>query len=65
MPVLILILLIGVVAYFVWRHYRTSLTRDCRWRLDRARGAWRCAACGAELPETGKGAPRICLKNPG
>ena len=59
---LFVVLLIGVVAYFVWRHYSSSLTRDCRWRLDRAAGVWRCAACGGELPEQGRSAPRICVK---
>lgn len=65
MPVLLLILLLGVLAYFVWRHRSTTLTRDCRWRLDRGAGIWRCAACGGELPETGGGAPRICVKQGG
>ncbi len=65
MPVLLLILLAGVLAYFIWRHRSTSLTRDCRWRLDRAGGVWRCAACGGELPEDHRGAPRICMKKGG
>ncbi len=60
---MLFLLLLGVPAYFIWRHRSTSLTRDCRWRLDRAGGVWRCAACGGELPESGEGAPRICCKN--
>lgn len=64
-PALLVILLIGVAAYFVWRHRSTSLTRECRWRQDRAAGLWRCAACGGELPATGEGPPRICRKRAG
>ncbi|GAA6200952.1 hypothetical protein [Aquicoccus sp. SU-CL01552] len=60
---LYLVLFVGVAGYFVWRHHFSSLSRDCRWRLDRAGGVWRCAACGGELPDGAKGAPRICLKN--
>ncbi|WP_225028464.1 hypothetical protein [Xinfangfangia pollutisoli] len=61
MPLLLLLLLIGVLAY-QWHVRRTStLTRACRWRLDRgvAPDYWRCAACGAEQrgPE-----PRDCLR---
>jgi len=62
-PVFFLFLIAGVAAYFTWRHHFTSLSRDCRWRLDRSAGVWRCAACGGELPEGAKGAPRICLKH--
>ena len=47
MPVLLLLLLLGVLAYFVWRARTTTLTRDCRWRRVSADGHWRCAYCGA------------------
>ena len=47
MPVLLLLLLLGVVAYFIWRARTTTLTRDCRWRRVSAKGDWRCAFCGA------------------
>ena len=47
MPVLLLLLLLGVVAYFIWRARSTTLTRDCRWRRLSAAGDWRCAFCGA------------------
>lgn len=60
MPVFLLLLLIGVVAYLWWRHRTTTLTRDCRWRQDRARGIWHCAYCGAE--KAGADAPRDCLR---
>lgn len=47
MPVLILLLLLGVAAYFIWRRRTLALTRDCRWRQERSRHHWRCAFCGA------------------
>ena len=61
MPVLLLILLAGVLAYFLWRRSATSLTRDCRWRRERVRAQWRCSFCGAV--EQGEETPRIC-RNP-
>ncbi|MFC6687595.1 hypothetical protein [Jhaorihella thermophila] len=61
MPLLLLILFIGVLAYFIWRHNATTLTRNCRWREDRARGVWRCAFCGAETQS--RDAPRDCLRD--
>ena len=60
MFVILLILLVGVVIYFLWRHQPTTLTRNCRWRQDRGRGVWRCAYCGAET--VGDRAPRDCLR---
>ena len=47
MPILLLILLAGVFAYFIWRHTTSSLTRNCRWRAERSKGQWRCTFCGA------------------
>jgi hypothetical protein len=63
-PILLLILLAGVLAYLVWRWRTTTLTRACRWRLDRTGGPghWRCAACGAETDLPDGGTPRDCLK---
>lgn len=61
MPVLLLILLVGVLAYLGWRRTTTTLTRDCRWRADRAKGHWRCAFCGAETESDGP--PRHCLRD--
>ncbi len=61
MPLLILIV-VGVLAYLWWRWRYTTLTRDCRWREDRSTGTWRCAFCGATV---GHGPPRICLKDRG
>jgi hypothetical protein len=66
MPVLMLILAVGVFGYLWWQWRTTTLTRLCRWRLDRSVGPGHhvCAACGAacDLPP-GK-APRDCLRPP-
>ncbi|MEZ0466405.1 hypothetical protein [Phaeobacter sp. SYSU ZJ3003] len=59
MPILLLILLAGVFAYFIWRHTTSSLTRNCRWRAERSKGQWRCTFCGAV--QQGDAAPRQCL----
>lgn len=67
MPLLLLLLLAGVLL-FAWASRRNStLTRACRWRLDRARGAghWRCAACGAECDLPPGAEPRHCLRGGG
>ncbi|MFO1203217.1 MAG: hypothetical protein U1E58_11340 [Tabrizicola sp.] len=61
MPLLLLILAVAVYLY-LWHRWRTTtLTRNCRWRLDRsiAPDFWRCVACGA----TARGVePRDCLR---
>lgn len=60
MAVLLILLAVGVFAYLWWRHRTTTLTRDCRWRRDRAAGGWWCSYCGAR---TGGGdRPRDCLR---
>ena len=64
MPIL-LILLAAAVFVFAWISRRNStLTRTCRWRLDRSAGAnsYRCASCGAvcDLPKGTQ--PRHCLR---
>lgn len=63
MPILVLILLIAVFAYLYFAKRGSTLTPDCRWRMDRtiAPDAWRCASCGAQT--RGK-APRACLRPP-
>ncbi|MFO1203118.1 MAG: hypothetical protein U1E58_10845 [Tabrizicola sp.] len=61
MPLLLLVLAVGVYL-FLWYQWRTTtLTRDCRWRLDRsvAPDYRRCAVCGAEA--RGR-EPRDCLR---
>lgn len=66
MPILILVLLIAVFAYLWLSRRNSTLTRACRWRLDRKTGptSWRCATCGAVTdPGPGK-RPRDCLNLP-
>jgi hypothetical protein len=59
MPVLLILLLLGVLAYLYWRRKTTTLTRECRWRRT-AVGQWRCAFCGAEFASDDS--PIVCLK---
>lgn len=61
MPVLLLLLLVGVLAYLYWRRTTTSLTRHCRWRFSKAAGGWTCSACGARTE--GAAEPRECLRS--
>ena len=64
MPILLLFLLFAVLAYLWWERRNSSLTRQCRWRLDRGLGAttYRCASCGAvHDPGPGK-PPQLCLR---
>ncbi|MDG1279801.1 MAG: hypothetical protein P8O10_00690 [Pseudorhodobacter sp.] len=66
MPLLLLLLLAAVLLYMWLSRRNSTLTRDCRWRLDRRGGEahYRCAACGAEMDcAPGKG-PRDCLRKP-
>ncbi|UWQ92197.1 hypothetical protein K3727_05195 [Rhodobacteraceae bacterium M382] len=60
MPVLLLVLLLGVFAYFVWRARTTTLTRDCRWRQVSRDGAWQCSFCGSKMQ--GENMPTACQK---
>lgn len=61
MPLFLLILALGVLAYFIWRARTSSLTRDCRWRQNRTEGTWTCAFCGAK--QVGEATPRHCLRS--
>jgi hypothetical protein len=64
MPILLLLLLLCVLLYMWLSRRNSTLTRDCRWRLDRTggEGHFRCAACGAEMDvEPGK-QPRDCFR---
>jgi hypothetical protein len=61
MPVLLIFLAVSVFLYLWLSRRGSTLTRACRWRLDRgvAPDVWRCAACGA----TARGAePKDCLR---
>ena len=60
-PVLLIVLLVGVLAYLYWRHKTTTLTRACRWRFSRASGGWTCSACGAQTD--GVSEPKDCLRD--
>lgn len=62
MPVLMLLLLVGVLAYMWVARRGSTLTRMCRWREDRRAGLWRCAACGAETVVAGGRRPKDCLR---
>ncbi|WP_395540983.1 hypothetical protein [Neotabrizicola sp. sgz301269] len=59
--VFLLLLLIGVLAYQWHMRRSTTLTRACRWRMDRsvAPDYWHCAACGAQWRGD---EPRDCLR---
>ncbi len=59
MPIFLILLLLGVLAYLYWQHKTTTLTRECRWRRT-AQGAWRCVACGAEMES--EDSPVVCLR---
>ena len=66
MPLLFLLGL-GAVFLYMWiSRRRSSLTRQCLWRLDRTVGPghFRCAACGASCDLPPGQQPRQCL-NPG
>lgn len=61
MPIVMILLGMAVFAYMWISRRGSTLTRACRWRLDRsvAPDFWHCAACGATL----RGAePRDCLR---
>jgi len=62
---LLLLPLLAIAVFLaLWLMRRGStLTRQCVWRQHRAEGLWRCAACGAETPDSGK-PPRHCLRAP-
>ena len=61
MPILLLALLFGVLAYLYWKRATTTLTRNCRWRQDRAAGDWVCRYCGAR--KHAETSPKTC-ENP-
>lgn len=58
---------LALVFLGLWYYRRGStLTRACRWRLDRSQGPghFRCAACGAEIDVAEGAEPRVCLNRP-
>ncbi len=64
MPLLLLILLLSVLAYLWVTRRNSTLTRACRWRLDRTRGAniHHCVACGAVCDASPGRSPNACLR---
>ncbi|MFC3180856.1 hypothetical protein [Cypionkella sinensis] len=64
MPLLLLVLVVSVFVYAWFARRNSTLTRDCRWRLDRLTGPthYRCAACGATCDPGAAGTPRQCLR---
>jgi hypothetical protein len=64
MPVLLLILVVSVFAYAWVARRGSTLTKACRWRLDRALGpdSYRCAACGAQWNGVAGKTPNHCLR---
>ncbi|MFD3190932.1 hypothetical protein ACFMPD_11735 [Sedimentitalea sp. HM32M-2] len=63
MPVLLLVLLLGVLAYLYWKHRTSTLSRNCRWRADRTEGgdAYRCVSCGGRTRTEDGRPPRYCI----
>jgi len=61
MPLLLLLLGASVFLYLWITRRNSTLTRNCRWRLDRsvAPDHWHCVACGATA---GGAEPKDCLR---
>jgi len=64
MPLLLLLLLVGVLLYMWLSRRNSTLTRDCRWRLDRSAGTdhYACSACGKVMDCAPGKTPRDCLR---
>lgn len=64
MLVLLPLLLVAVLISMWLIRRNSTLTRDCRWRLDRSEGAgaWHCVACGARMQAPQGQSPRQCLR---
>ena len=62
MAILLIFLGLGVLCYLVWKRRLTTLTRNCRWRLDRDAGVWTCAYCeqSVEIGPT-ETEPTMCM----
>jgi hypothetical protein len=70
MPVLLLILFIGVMLYFYWRHKSSALSRNCRWREDRSKDrdgqrSYNCTYCGETLILPIGEVPKHCARKGG
>lgn len=64
MPLLLLVLAVSVFVYGWLERRNSTLTRSCRWRLDRRLGPsqYRCASCGAVCDTGSAQPPRQCLQ---
>lgn len=64
MPLLLLVLVVSVFVYGWLARRNSTLTRACRWRLDRRLGptSHRCAACGARCDPGPGREPAQCLR---
>jgi hypothetical protein len=64
MPLLLLALLLGTLAYMWLSRRNSTLTRHCRWRLDRTGGPnhYHCAACSAQTDSATGKPPRLCMR---
>lgn len=63
MPLILLLLLFGVLAYVYWQRRTTTLTRNCRWRADHARGEgqYHCVFCDGRTRTSDGQPPRDCV----
>ena len=62
MGFVLLILAFGVLGYLAWKRRMTTLTRNCRWRMDREAGVWTCAYCEESVPLLpSEREPTVCM----
>lgn len=63
MPLLLLMLLVGVIAYLYWQRRSTTLTRNCRWRAEHSagEGQYHCVSCGGRTRTADGKPPRDCV----
>ena len=67
---LIIIPVLVLCMWLMWRRSGNGATRACRWRLDRTvaegtRVRQHCLTCGAETLTEGEGPPGVCLRGQG
>lgn len=62
MPIL-LVLLVIVLVMVAWQRRNSTLTRNCRWRLNRldGDGCYTCVSCGAKMQTSDGKTPTRCL----
>lgn len=64
MPLLLIFLALSVYGYLWLSRRNSTLTRACKWRLDRRLGPthFRCADCGAVCDPSPRKLPNHCLR---